>query len=283
MFAVLLPLCYHSPVLPVLLRLGPFTLYTYTLLIDLGLAAGLGWLYLRAPAERGKSARWLDAGLAATVGGFVGARLLYAFVNSGYYFGHLGEIFRIWDGGLAWPGAALGGLTGLWFYGLNAREPIAPILDALALPVALLGLLSWGGCLAGGCAYGREVTPGQLPAWMIVNAPDLYGLVVPRFPTQVIGIVWGVIALGMVWVMRARRWPAGARGVYALSLVALGAFFLGFTRGDPMPLVGGFRLDVIGSALTLVAASVAWGWLVSRPPRTDAPRRVSTPDSNANP
>jgi hypothetical protein len=87
----------------------------------------------------------------------------------------------------------------------------------------------------------------------------------------------------MVWAMRARRWPAGARGVYALSLVALGAFFLGFTRGDPMPLVGGFRLDVIGSALTLVAASVAWGWLVSRPPRTDAPWRVSTPDSNANP
>jgi prolipoprotein diacylglyceryltransferase len=118
---------------------------------------------------------------------------------------------------------------------------------------------------------------------MIVNAPDLYGLVVPRFPTQVIGILWGVIALGMVWAMRARRWPAGARGVYALSLVALGAFFLGFTRGDPMPLVGGFRLDVIGSALTLVAASVAWGWLVSRPPRADAPRRVSTPDSNANP
>ena len=247
---------------PILVRLGPFTLHTYTLLIDLGIAAGLGWLYLRAP--QGKSARWLDAGLAATVGGFVGARLLYALVNSGYYFAHLGEVLRIWEGGLAWPGAALGGLAGLWLYGLNAREPMAPVLDAIALPVALLGLLSWGGCLAGGCAYGRGVTPGQLPVWMALNAPDLYGLVVPRFPTQVIGLVWSVMALGMVWAMRDRRWPPAAHGVYALSLVALGAFFLSFTRGDPMPLVNGFRLDVVGSALTLVAASVAWGWLVSR-------------------
>jgi phosphatidylglycerol---prolipoprotein diacylglyceryl transferase len=270
-----------SPVLPVLLRLGPLTLYTYTLLIDLGIAAGLGWLYLHAP--EGKAARWLDAGIAATVGGFVGARVLYAVVNSGYYFAHPVEVLRIWEGGLAWAGAAFGGLAGLWFYGLNAREPVAPLLDALALPVALLGLLSWGGCLAGGCAYGREVTPGQLPAWMVVNAPDLYGLVVPRFPTQEIGLVWSVIALGMVWAMRDRRWPAGAHGLYALSLVALGALFLGFTRGDPMPLVSGVRLDVVGSALMLVVTSVAWGWLVSRPPRTDAPRLVSTPGPNADP
>jgi prolipoprotein diacylglyceryltransferase len=89
---------------------------------------------------------------------------------------------------------------------------------------------------------------------------------VPRFPTQVIGVIWSLIAFVLVWAMaeRNRRWPAGARGLYALSLVALGAFFLAFTRGDPMPLINGLRLDVIGSALVLVIASVLWGWLVSR-------------------
>ena len=269
-FAVSSPLCYHLAVFPVIARLGPFTLHTYTFLVDLGIAAGLGWLYRRAPA--GRPARWLDAGLAVAVGGFIGARLLYAVVNASYYFGHMGEIFQIWQGGLAWPGALLGGLAGAWLYGARAsrkREPLplASLLDALALPIALLALLSWGGCLASSCAYGREVAAGQLPAWMTMNAPDIYGLAAPRWPTQALGAAWGLIALGLVWGVaeRNRRWPAGARGAYALSLIALGAFFLGFTRGDPMPLLNGFRLDVIGSALILVSASAAWAWLVSNP------------------
>jgi len=249
-------------VLPILFRLGSFTFYTYTILVDLGVAAGLAWLYFRAPED--KRERWLDAGLAATLGGLAGARLLYAFVNSSYYFGHLVEIFEIWKGGLAWPGAAAGGALGAWVYCRRKREPFAPIFDALALPIALLGLLSWGGCLAAACAYGYEVAPGQLPTWLTLEAPDIYGLTALRFAAQTLGLAWSLVALALVWAMRERRWPTGAYGAYALSLVALGAFGLAFTRADPMPLVGGYRLDVIGSALVLVAATGLWGFLVSR-------------------
>jgi len=250
--------------LPVIAHFGPFTLHTYTLLIDLGIAAALVWLYLRAPRER--AGRWLDAGIAATVGGFVGARLLYVIVNGDYYFLHLGEMFQIWQGGLAWSGAVFGALLGAWFYCNRKREPLAPILDVLAFPIALLGLLSWVGCLAGSCAYGFELTPGQLPAWMALTAPDLYGLVLPRFPTQVIGILWSLLTLVLVWSVprQNRRWPVGASSAYALSLVALGAFLLDFTRGDPMPLLNGFRLDIIGSAIVLLAATCVWGWLILR-------------------
>jgi phosphatidylglycerol:prolipoprotein diacylglycerol transferase len=249
-------------VLPTLFRLGPFTLHTYTVLIDLGIAAGLIWLYLRAPG--GRSRRWLDAGLAATVGGFVGARLLYALVNAGYYFDHLGEILQVWLGGLAWPGAVAGGLLGLGLYCARQREPLTPILDALALPLALLGLLGWGGCLAASCAYGYEVAPGELPAWLTAYAPDLYGLSVPRFPTPLVGVAWSLAALAAVGRAAHNRWPAGAHGAYALSLVALGAFGLGFTRGDPMLLLNGYRLDVVGSAVVLVTSSAVWAWLITR-------------------
>jgi phosphatidylglycerol:prolipoprotein diacylglycerol transferase len=265
-------------VLPELLHVGSFTLYTYTALINLGLAAGLAALYRQAP--EGLTARWLDAGLAATLGGFVGARLLYALVHGNYYLAHPGEIFQIWRGGLAWPGAAFGGLIGAALYCSRKRIPLAPLLDALAMPVALLGTLSWGGCLAAGCAYGVEVAPGNLPAWMVMNIPDTYNLTVPRWPTQVVGIVWGVIALGSVWAARRNRWPAGARFAWALSLTALGPMGLGFLRGDPMPLVNNIRLDVIGSALVLVAATLAWAILVSRPaPISD----LRPPTSNFQP
>jgi len=122
----------------------------------------------------------------------------------------------------------------------------------------VLSLLSWGGCLAAGCAYGLEVQPGQWPDWLVTTAPDLYGLSVPRWPTQAAGMIWSALALSQVLPSRGRRWPAGALGWYALSLVALGPFLLGFLRGDPMPQLAGFRLDVVGSALVLLAATLAW-------------------------
>ena len=254
-----------SAMLPVLFQIGSFALNTYTALIDVGLAVALVTLYRRAP--EGKRAQWLDAGLAAIIGGFIGARLLYAIVNGNYYVLHPEEAFMLWRGGLAWPGAVVGGPLGASLYCSRKREPLWPLLDVLALPIALLGLFSWGGCLAASCAYGTEVLPGQLPQWLTFTAPDIYGIIVPRWPTQTAGIVWSLFAMLVVWnTARTMRWRVGANAAYALSLTALGAFLLGFTRGDPMPLVNGFRLDLIGSGLILLTATGAWLTLITRKP-----------------
>jgi phosphatidylglycerol:prolipoprotein diacylglycerol transferase len=252
-------------VLPTVAQIGPLTIGTFSLLIDLGIAAALATLYFRAPA--GKKARWVDAGIAGTIGAFTGARLLHIVVNGDYFLPNLGEIVSFWQGGLAWPGAAGGAVLGAWLYCRRAREPLAPILDAAALPAALAGLLAWGGCLAAGCGYGYEVFPDTFPAWATSHAPDLFGLSVPRFPTQALGLAWSALSVLLVaQARRRRRWPAGALGAYALSQVALGMFALGFTRGDPAPLIGGYRLDVVGSAIVLLAATAAWAWRVLRPP-----------------
>ena len=244
---------------PILLQIGWYSLSTYTALIGLGVAVGLGALYWRAPA--GRKTRWLDAGLAALVGGLIGARLVYVAVNLDYYFPHLGEVMQVWQGGLAWPGAVLGALAGGWIYARRSGERLGPMLDALALPIVVLSALGWGGCLAAGCAYGFEAAPGQLPAWLTSFAPDLFGLVAPRFATQAIGIAASLAALAAVAGtagQRNRRWPAGAYGLYALSLAALIMFALSFTRGDPAPRVSGYRLDLVGSALVLLAATGLW-------------------------
>ncbi len=307
---------------PTLLTLGAFSLPTYTFLIDLGLLAGLGWVWRQAPPD--KRQRWFDATLVAILGGLAGARLLYAFVNGGYYFGHFFEIFEIWKGGLAWLGAVAGGLLGAWLYCRRQREPLAPFLDGLALPMALLALLSWGGCLAASCAYGYEVTPGQLPQWLTLETPDIYGLTALRFPTQILGLAWSLLGLWLVWWTQAnphpppsgkppmgegalapspagnlplgragvgRGWQPGAYAAYTLSLIALGAFALAFTRGDPMPLALGFyRLDVVGSAIVLVGASLAWGLRTSKTksqtPNLQSPitnNQLPQPDSSESP
>jgi phosphatidylglycerol:prolipoprotein diacylglycerol transferase len=247
---------------PVFFHLGPFTVQTYTALVDVGLAVGLAWLYLGAP--KAKAGRWLDAGLAAVFGGLAGARLVYCFANGGYYFEHPEEIIMIWQGGLDWTGAALGGLLGAGLYCSRAREPLAPIWDLLAWPLVLLSLFSWSGCLAAGCAYGAQPAVGQAPAWLVVNAPDLYGIMAPRWPTQWLGVIWSLVALGLLWLAARWSWRSGARGLYALALVAVGAFGLSFLRGDPDPFTSGLRLDTLASGLVLLFALGGWAWRARR-------------------
>jgi phosphatidylglycerol---prolipoprotein diacylglyceryl transferase len=262
---------------PILAQIGPFTLYTYTVLIDAGLAVALAALYFQAPT--GRAWRWLDLGLAAIIGGFVGARLLYVSVNADYYLPHIDEVVQVWQGGLSWLGAPAGALLGAWLYARRRREPLGPVVDALAVPFGLLSLLAWAGCLAAGAAYGYQVAPGQLPAWFVSQAPDIFSLVMPRFPTQALGVAWSVLALLAIWGTRrgpGARWPSGALGAYALSLAALGVFLLSFTRGDPAPLMAGYRIDVVGGALVLVAATSAW---VLRLTRGTAPPIAPAGDS----
>ncbi len=247
---------------PVLFRLGSLSVQTYTALIDLGLAVALAWLFLGAP--KAKAGRWLDAGLAATFGGLIGARLVYCFANGGYYIEHPEQVFLIWQGGLDWSGAVLGGVLGAGLYCSRIREPLAPIFDLLAWPLVILSALSWGGSLAAGAAYGAELAPGQGPTWLAVNTPDLYGVMALRWPTQLLGLIWSLLALGALWLARRWSWRSGARGLYALALVAFGAFGLSFLRGDPDPFAGGLRLETLLSGLVLVFALGGWAWIARK-------------------
>jgi prolipoprotein diacylglyceryltransferase len=151
-------------------------------------------------------------------------------------------------------------LLAAWWVCRRRHEPLAAVLDAAALPIAVLGLLGWGGCLAAGCAYGFEVTPGAWPAWLTTHAPDLYGLTLPRFSTQLLGVAWSALALLALWLLQARamHWPAGTFGALALVLVAFGLFALSLTRGDPSPRLGTLRADTAGGGLVFILTALAW-------------------------
>lgn len=244
------------------LSLGPITLYTYTVLIDIGTIGALAWLYVRARAFGREPSRWLDAGLCAAAGAFLGGRIAFAVANWLYFQNHVIEILRLWEGGYAWPGAALGGVIGLFIYCRLRREPVTAILDELALPILLISALSWLGCAAASCAAGKDVPPGTLP--FAVNWPDLYGVVLPRWPTQLIGLGLSLIAAGYLFSQRERKWPRGLRFALSLTLVAVISFLVSTVRGDDMPLLSGWRLDAVANAvmalLGIASLIVAWAF-----------------------
>lgn len=237
------------------LSLGAIVLYTYTVLIDAGLLGALIWLWFRAPAHGRAPMHWLDAGLCAAAGALIGGRVAFAAANWLYYRAHFADVFNLWEGGYAWPGAVIGGVLGLLIYCWRRREPVLILLDELALPMLILSALGWVGCAAAGCAAGASVPPGTLP--FAVNWPDMYGVVLPRWPTQMMGLLFSLVALGYLYSQRDRGWPHGFRFAAAFTLMAFISLMVGFVRGDDMPLISGWRLDVIADAVMTVLGVIA--------------------------
>lgn len=224
------------------LRFGPLALHSYTALIMLAAAAAAFILLLRAPP--GRRAPRADAALAALAGALLGGRALHVLLHWSYFAYHTAEIPQIQAGGLSWQGALLGGLLGLaaaarW-RGLSLRT----LLDDLAPALPLLALGGWAGCQLAHCAYGQEVaTLAAYPPLLVHEGPDVFGLVAPRYHTQLIGLAAAALLLTFTALLFWRGWLAGRRFWLLLALLALLMFALAFLRGDEALQLAGLRAD----------------------------------------
>lgn len=224
----------------------------FPILFTVGTLAGLLWLLLGDPIRR-LSGRWrdldaaaylrLDAGLATLAAGLVGARLAYVGAHWDYFASHLAEAFAFSAGGLSWVGGALGAAAGLTALAGLRRAPVWVLADALALPAALLAAVSWGGCLMDGCAYGRPL-PGGSPS---LFASDIFDSRLARWPTQAVGLLsCFALVLGLL-ALEPRGLRPGLLACLTTTALGLLGMALSFTRGDPVPLLAGVRLDFIGA------------------------------------
>ena len=229
---------------PILWQSGNLTIGSYAALMSLGLLAAVGVIALEARRRHLRSAFWLDAVLAAVTIGVISARLGYAAVNWAYFQDHPGEVWQIWQGGLNWQAGLVGGSIGAW---LIAHRSVgaapAAVLDVLAIGAPLGLAFGWAGCHLSACAYGRELFPGEPFFFLNSDAPDLYGAINPRWPSQWLGVVWSAAVFLGLWLTRSRAWPDGARFWLFITAYSAGAWLIGFTRGDDVPRLAGWRLD----------------------------------------
>jgi phosphatidylglycerol:prolipoprotein diacylglycerol transferase len=225
---------------PILLRVGSYTLYSYTVALVAGMALGTWVTWRRARAKLSEPAIVLDAGFWVLLGGLLGARVAYAASHWAYYVDHLDKALDLAEGGLAWHGAFLGGVAalGLWTAVRRRRDPSAPglllMLDLSAPGLAWGCALGWLGALLTGSAYGAEASGFGPPlAWLAARLPDLYGVTALRFLTQPAMIVVCTLLGVLLWTWRDRLGRRlGLSFALYLGAYALADFCAWFLRGD---------------------------------------------------
>jgi phosphatidylglycerol:prolipoprotein diacylglycerol transferase len=264
---------------PTLFTIGNLNIPTYTILLDLGLILGLVLTYFegRRCLKAGETA--LDLGLWTVIGGILGGRIGYVLANWGVFSEDWGRAFRIWEGGLAFHGAFLGGLAVMVAFSLLQRRRKDPlsfwVLGDVVTPGLALGLIfGWAACLMGGCAYG---VLGKGFGYAIL--PDIYGVEASRFATQAVGLGFAILLFVIFWILR-KRWPyPGAAFLMFNLLYFAGQFLLESTRGDEAIYLGPWRLaQTLDLVIALAAAAgLTYYWWQSR--QVEEPKRDEIPDA----
>jgi phosphatidylglycerol:prolipoprotein diacylglycerol transferase len=246
-----------------LFRLGPIVVRSYPALMNLGLLVGAMVVLLNARRREMDLRAVTDGALAAALAGLVLARGAYVGVHWSYYADHLRDAVRLWQGGLLWQGALLGGVVGAAAMAGGRGLPLARVLDVLTPGAACVAVGAWLACFSRGCAYGVETYPGQGLLWAVSrDLPDLYGIREPRVAVQLLGAAWSGVVLTATLVAGRRQRCRGMVFALWVTLHSLGCFGLGFLRADEMVSVAGWRVDqVVNLVLSVVGAG--WVWRLS--------------------
>jgi phosphatidylglycerol:prolipoprotein diacylglycerol transferase len=248
---------------------------SFGLFLFLGTFAALGLTFWRARREMIEPGS--VAGLAAWLltGGFIGARLLYI-MSHPETVRSVGDIFRVWQGGIVYYGCLIGGLIGSTLYWLRRPFPFRAMADVVAPALALGSAIGRVGCLLNGCCYGAVCDQpwaitfpcGSLPWAKQVEAgliPIYAGHSLPIHPTQVYAALDGLLLLALLSAFFPRRRRDGE--VIALLMVTypVTRFLIEGLRADEPALVLGMTMSQGISVAIFLAGLVAWSLLGRQP------------------
>lgn len=278
-----------NPINPILLRLGPFQVRWYGLLIMIGVALGAYWAS-RLARKRGQDPdhAW-GALIIAVLLGILGARLYHVFSTPAgcpadaqfacgwpYYQHHFLDAFAVWRTGgfqgLGIYGAIVGGMLGVMIYAVWNRLPPLIWLD-LGAPGLAFGQFvgRWGnfvnqelfGPPTGSRWWGIRINP-DLPHQELPAGTDYNTLFHPTFLYESLWCLVVFLVLYNVLSRRADKLRGGDVILGYIFLYPLGRFFIEFFRPDAWRMGGLATAQwiavgcMVGSSIIFALRHIFW-------------------------
>jgi phosphatidylglycerol:prolipoprotein diacylglycerol transferase len=227
---------------PILLKIGPLTLYSYGLCVAFAFFCGVWLAERRASSEGIKKSFIVNVALVAFLSGLVGAKLFCVFFDLPYYLSHPLNIFS--RAGFVWQGALIFGVAGGIFYVKKIGYPILQITDIFSPAIALGYSIGRWGCFFNGCCYGKETN--SIFGVLFPNLPC------PVYPTQVYESAASLILL--FFIANIKSTFSGA--IFFTYLIGYSSirFFIDFLRGDSPEVLLGLKLTQLISLATIIIA-----------------------------
>lgn len=225
---------------PKLFDLGPFTVYTYGVLLAASYLLGL-WLAVKRGKARGLDAnRVLDLGIYIIIAALVGAKLLLLIVDFDQYKNNPAELLSLARSGGVFYGGLILAVAVAFYYIARHRMAMWTTCDAFAPGIALGHVTGRLGCFAAGCCWGK---PTDVPWGVIFTNPLAAAQVgtplgIRLHPTQLYEAGAELLILGLLLATekRGRAFPGRTFWLYML-LYAISRYIIEIYRGDPRGVV----------------------------------------------
>ena len=260
---------------PEIFSIGPLSIRWYGLLFATAFLSGY-LVFTRYLATKRLNSEMLDQLLIyIAIGTVLGARLGHCFFYEPEYFlNNPVEILKIWKGGLASHGAAIGILLSLWLYIRKNKLSFLWLIDRIVIVVALGGAFIRLGNLFNSEIYGG---PTQLP-WGIefirdrVYDPNTGALLptVACHPTQLYEAFSYLLIFAVLFTFYRKNYTKVRDGfIFGVFMILLfsARFFIEFVKNDQVGFESGMTLNM-GQWLSLpfILAGIAMiVWTKNKP------------------
>jgi phosphatidylglycerol:prolipoprotein diacylglycerol transferase len=245
---------------PDLFKIGDFTIHTYGLLVAIGLLSGYFialYLAKKEGLDRNKVENLI---FYSVIGGLIGTRLFYV-IEHYKEFNSFIDMLKIWEGGIDWFGAFIGGLVTAIFFIKKYQLPLWKIADIGAVALVLGHAFGRIGCTCAGCCYGKPVPENSPFRDFAITFPDHPDTVapsgIPLYPTQPAEAIGNFIIFGILFLLFHKKKFDGQIFALYLILYGLERFLLEFWRGvtPPLPIIN-LTWNQIITLLMIVAGIV---------------------------
>lgn len=244
---------------PVLLKIGPFTVYSFgTLMALAALSAGwVVWLELKRYRYEPELASTIV--FTAAIGGLVGARLLFILEEwSNFIRSPWGFIFT--GAGFTWYGGMLGGTLAVTWLVRRKGIPWLRAADIIAPALALAYGIGRIGCHVAGDGDWGVVS--EVP-WAVAYTNAIVGWIHPLtglpyasgvrvHPTPIYEFAQSLIIFGFLWSLRRRNYAPGTIFWLYLILAGLARFTVEFWRVNAVIGLGMTEAQWFSLALALL-------------------------------
>ncbi len=278
---------------PELFKIGPFTVYSYGLM--LGIAFIIASYILTKEFERRKLNPNLatEITLLAIVFGIIGSKLFHLFENwNAFLQDPVGMAFS--PGGLTFYGGLILATLAIWIYARRKKIPFPVIADATSPSLILAYGIGRIGChLAGDGDYGiptslpwgTDYSNGTVPPSVMFRGTDIAkhfpnGIVpdnTPLHPTPIYEFLAAVLIFYVLWWLRKKDWSDGKLFMIYLVFAGIERFLVEIIRLNPRLLYGLSEAQLI-SIVMIVVGSLGFIYLTKR----NKPKFIPQPVKSVN-
>jgi phosphatidylglycerol:prolipoprotein diacylglycerol transferase len=256
---------YDPRMYPILLQIGPITIYSYGVMMALGFLTA-NWVVGKGLQYQGKDPDFSSTLVVwAAVGGLLGARLLFVVERLPEFFADpLSMIFT--GAGFTWYGGLIGGVVGVTLCIQRYKMSWLEVMDTVAPGIALGHGIGRIGChLAGDGDWGPPTT---LP-WGVAYTDAIIGWDYPPgvrvHPSALYETLAYTIIFAILW--RYRRVPRATGSLFwgYLLLSSFARFLIEFLRINPPLAFGLSEAQMISIVLMAIGAVMLMRQTVDTP------------------